>query len=243
MYIGRAGQQSGSLTPVPGVVHRVAWNAAGELLAAAGLGTGGAISVWADATAMVDEPFAAGARLVRTFSAPGQGWFGRMTWDPSGRLLAVGRNSDEFTVSDVTSGETVQTFPAHPGSPTTEAHWKDDLLVTVSGWPDRTFRIWGEHAPTESSPTSTIIVRAEGPMVQQASGLFAISLSGPDNRQLARGTARLDESGRCTFAKLPPGRYWLTIDTKADIGWGATPSRVEIVCRPESTEDVVIRFG
>jgi hypothetical protein len=97
--------------------------------------------------------------------------------------------------------------------------------------------------PQMPSPTSTIVVRAEGPMAQQARGLFAISLSGPDNRQLARGTARLDESGRCTFAKLPPGRYWLTIDTKADITWGATPSRVEIVCRPDSAEDVVIRFG
>jgi Anaphase-promoting complex subunit 4 WD40 domain len=243
VYIGKDGQQSRSLTPLQGAVHRLAWNATGELLAAAGFGTGGAISVWAEATVMVDQPFGAGARLVRTFPAPGQGFFERMTWDPSGQFLAVGTSSGEFTVSDVASGEIMQRFAAHPGSPTTEAHWKGDLLVTAGGWPDRTFRIWGENAGAEPAPTSGIVVRAVGPMAQQARGLFAFSLSGPDNRLLARGTARLDESGRCTFSKLPPGRYWLTIDTKADITWGATPTRVEIVCRPDSTENVVIHFG
>ena len=90
---------------------------------------------------------------------------------------------------------------------------------------------------------SGIVVRAEGPMASQARTPFGISLSGPDDRNLARGTAKLDESLRCTFANLPPGRYWLTIDTKADIAWGATPSRLEIVCRPDSIENVVVRFG
>jgi hypothetical protein len=77
------------------------------------------------------------------------------------------------------------------------------------------------------------------PLASQARGLFEFSLSGPDDRHLARGTAKLDESLRCTFAELAPGRYWLTIDTKADIRWGATPSQVEIGCPPGSTQDVV----
>ena len=89
---------------------------------------------------------------------------------------------------------------------------------------------------------TSIVVHAEGPMASQARALFTIILSRPDDPHVHR-TAKLDDSLQCTFTELAPGHYWLTIDTKADIGWGATPSQVEIVCPPGSTQDVVVRFG
>jgi hypothetical protein len=90
---------------------------------------------------------------------------------------------------------------------------------------------------------TSIVVHAEGPMASQARALFTIILSGPDDPHLARRTATLDDSLQCTLTELAPGHYWLTIDTKADIGWGATPSRVEIVCPPGSTQHIAVRFG
>jgi hypothetical protein len=90
---------------------------------------------------------------------------------------------------------------------------------------------------------TSIVVHAEGPMASQARALFTIVLSGPDDPHLVHRRARLDDSLQCPLTELAPGHYWLTIDTKADIGWGATPSQVDIVCPPGSTHDVVVRFG
>jgi hypothetical protein len=111
VYIGKDGQQSRSLTPLQGAVHRLAWNATGELLAAAGFGTGGAIPVWADATVMVDESFGAGAvgahiprARARVLRADDLG--------SVGPVLAVGISSGDFTVADVASGEIMKTFAA-----------------------------------------------------------------------------------------------------------------------------------
>jgi hypothetical protein len=90
---------------------------------------------------------------------------------------------------------------------------------------------------------STLVVHATGPLATQARTLFTVFLDGPDNPQLSRGTGRFDTSSTCTFNDLPPGQYRLTVDTKADIGWGASPSRVDIACHPNVTAEVLIRFG
>lgn len=90
---------------------------------------------------------------------------------------------------------------------------------------------------------STLVVHATGPLAAQARTLFAVFLDGPDNRSLSRGTGRFDASLTCTFADLPAGQYRLTVDTKAEIGWGASPSHVAVACHPNVPAQVLIRFG
>lgn len=86
-------------------------------------------------------------------------------------------------------------------------------------------------------------MHASGPQAQQAQSLDTLFLRGPDDSNLQHGTGRFDSSLTCTFPTLPVGRYWVTADTKADVGWPVTPSRAEAVCQAFQVAQVIIRFG
>lgn len=91
--------------------------------------------------------------------------------------------------------------------------------------------------------TGGIAVHASGPQAQQAQNLYTLFLRGPDDPNLQHGTGRFDSSLTCTFPTLPVGRYWVTADTKADVGWPVMPSRAEAVCQAFQVAQVIIRFG
>jgi hypothetical protein len=91
--------------------------------------------------------------------------------------------------------------------------------------------------------TGGIAVHASGPYAGQAKGLYTLFLHGPDDPNLQHGTGRFDSSLTCTFPTLPLGRYWVTADTKADVGWRVMPSRAEAVCQASQVAQVIIRFG
>ena len=78
--------------------------------------------------------------------------------------------------------------------------------------------------------TCSISGRAYGSGVDKAP-VFHVSLYGPDNLQAHRGTRPFDASGRYTFTGLPPGRYRLIVDTKADVWVGPHPASRDVDCR------------
>jgi hypothetical protein len=86
-------------------------------------------------------------------------------------------------------------------------------------------------------------VHASGPHAEQAQSLYTLFLHGPDDPNLQHDTGRFDSSLTCTFPTLPLGRYWVTADTKADVGWPVMPSRAEAVCQAFQVAQVIIRFG
>lgn len=88
-----------------------------------------------------------------------------------------------------------------------------------------------------------VTVHAEGLYAEQAQSLYTLFLRGPDDPALQHDARRFDSSLACTFSKLPVGQYWVTPDTKADVGWSVTPPRAEVVCHPFQLAQVVIRFG
>jgi hypothetical protein len=91
--------------------------------------------------------------------------------------------------------------------------------------------------------TGGIAVHAWGPHAEQAQSLYTLFLHGPDDPDLHHDTGRFDPSLTCTFPTLPLGRYWVTADTKADVGWPVIPSRAEAVCQASQVAQVIIRFG
>lgn len=143
VYIDKGRAQSPALSPRPaGNMSMVEWNAAGDRIAAGGTGNGSTISVWSYPKAAVDSPFATDYQLISTFApSQGQTW-GKMTWDPSGEILAFGDNQSNFFFWDVSSGQLLKTYIPHPRSKPIEAHWKGNYLVTVGAYPDKDFRIW-----------------------------------------------------------------------------------------------------
>jgi WD40 repeat protein len=116
-------------------------NAAGDRLAAAGFGEGGEISIWRDPKQAVDSPFERKYELLQKISPPaGQPW-GKLTWDPTGQLLAFGEMST-LGIWDAASGSLLKSITAHPNSSVLEAHWKRDSLISVGAFPDKNFHIW-----------------------------------------------------------------------------------------------------
>jgi hypothetical protein len=91
--------------------------------------------------------------------------------------------------------------------------------------------------------TGGITVHAAGQYAAQAQSLYTLFLRGPDDHALERDPGRFDSSLTCTFTELPIGKYWVTPDTKADVGWSVTPPRAEVDCHPSQQAQVVIRFG
>jgi WD40 repeat protein len=142
IYICRGAAQSAALQPrTRGANHRVAWNAAGDRLAAVGFGTGGDVSIWKDPKLAVDAPGEAKYELLHTIPpAPGESW-GKPTWDPTGQLLAVGGNG-QLGIWDAGRGTLLAAAPAHPGSKVLEAHWRGTSLITVGAYPDKNFHLW-----------------------------------------------------------------------------------------------------
>jgi WD40 repeat protein len=142
VYISKGNAQSPALTPATkGSVYMVEWNAAGDRLATAGFGSGSEIAIWRDPKQAVDSPFDRKYELLQKIPPPaGQPWR-KLTWDPTGQLLAFGEMST-LGIWDAASGSLVKSIAAHPKSAVLEAHWKGDSLITVGAFPDKHFRIW-----------------------------------------------------------------------------------------------------
>lgn len=214
VYIARVGAASRSLAPLTTAVGWLSWNAAGDLLATGGLGTGGAVTVFAGAAATLDDPFGPPAS-------------------------AVGASDGSILLWQAASG-TVDTFTAHPDSAVSQTRWAGDELVTVAGYPDLSVRVWGHSVPAPPHPpTATLTVVASGPQAAAARTLFAFVVRG----RSTPAAGRLDDSQRCTFAGLVPGAYRVVADTKADVPWAVEPRAVEVVCHPGETQTVQFRFG
>lgn len=251
VYISRVGAQSRSLSPLTTAVGWLRWNGAGSLLAVGGMGAGGAIAVFAGAQASLDDPFGPPAQVAGEIPAAPMTvprWFGQGGWDPAGELLAVGA-SDGSVLLWRAASNAVDTFAGHAGSPVTETHWCDDVLVTVGGYPDRTVGVWGYGAPqppgedpAEPLPAE-VLLKAVGPRAAEARLLFDCILRGPDEQSRLAAKLRLDDALQCRFTRLSPGRYWLSVDTKADVAWPVSPRRVEVAGVAGRTEAVEIRFG
>lgn len=145
VYISKSdgSTQSPGLTPQPsGSVSMTEWSPAGDCLAAATPGTGSTILIWKDPRMAVDSPFEQKYTLISTITADSGQSLGKLTWDPSGRMLAVGDSTSNLRIYDAPSGSLLKSFPAHPNSEVTEAHWKGDQLITVGAYPDKDFRVW-----------------------------------------------------------------------------------------------------
>jgi WD40 repeat protein len=145
IYIAKADgtSQSPTLSPPPkGSVYVTEWNASGDRLAAAGFGVGGEVSIWKDPRLALESPFERKYELVRTIAPPERQWWGKLTWDPTGRWVVLGDNASNCGIWDASTGTLLKSFVPHPGSAVLEAHWKDDYLITVGAHPDKNFRIW-----------------------------------------------------------------------------------------------------
>lgn len=68
--------------------------------------------------------------------------------------------------------------------------------------------------------------------------VFAVALYGPDDLSLHRETKSFDTSGRYRFTGLPPGRYRLVVDAKADIAYGAQPKSRTVDCRNQAVQNI-----
>jgi hypothetical protein len=68
--------------------------------------------------------------------------------------------------------------------------------------------------------------------------VFFVALYGPDDLSLYRETKSFDASGRYGFTSLPPGRYRLVVDTKADIAYGAYPNSRTVDCRNQAIQNI-----
>ena len=75
-----------------------------------------------------------------------------------------------------------------------------------------------------------------------AADIFSIFLSGPDDERLYRAQARFGADGRYRFSNLPEGRYWLSVDSKADVGFGPNPSRRTVSCQGRGPSGVDFEF-
>jgi WD40 repeat protein len=142
VYISKGNAQSPALTPATkGAVYMVEWNAAGDRLAAAGFGGGSEISIWRDPKQAVDSPFERKYELLQKIPPSADQSWQKLTWDPTGQLLAFGEMST-LGIWDAASGSLLKSITAHPKSAVLEAHWKEDSLITVGGFPDKNFRVW-----------------------------------------------------------------------------------------------------
>jgi hypothetical protein len=116
-------------------------------------------------------------------------------------------------------------------------HWERRRVVEPAPNPVVTV------SPPIPARTGDIAVHASGPQAQQAQGLYTLILRGPDDPKVEHGAGRFDASLTCIFPALPPGRYWVSADTKVDVEWPLMPSRAEVECQASSVAQVLIRFG
>jgi WD40 repeat protein len=141
-YKGTRSSQSPSLLPkLRTAISLVKWNASSTSIVAAEQGPNGKINVWSNPKGSVGEIKEA-YQFVREFVPPQELWWTKMTWDPSGKLIAFGDDSFNFFIWDISSGRLLKKLTPHPKSNTLEAHWKGNYLITVGGYPDKSFKIW-----------------------------------------------------------------------------------------------------
>ncbi len=60
--------------------------------------------------------------------------------------------------------------------------------------------------------------------------VFRVALCGPDDRSHLRESKPFGAAGEYSFGNLPAGRYWVSVDTKADIMVAAHPRTREVTC-------------
>jgi hypothetical protein len=116
-------------------------------------------------------------------------------------------------------------------------HWERRRVVEPPANPVVTV------SPPIPPHTGDIAVHAAGPQAKQAESLYTLFLHGPDDPNLRRATGRFEASLTCTVPGLPLGRYWVSADTKADVGWPVTPARAEAESQAFQVAQVIIRFG
>lgn len=140
-------RQSPSLGPMSqSTVYMAEWNATGQRLATGGFGTNGPIAIWGAVKPAPAEPSFA---LLQTFTPPAGQEFRKLTWDPSGELIAFGDSQANVHIREAATGRQLATVVAHAKSKVIEAHWKGDRLITVGAFPDKSFRIWRVTKPAE----------------------------------------------------------------------------------------------
>lgn len=83
-------------------------------------------------------------------------------------------------------------------------------------------------------------VLAGGEHARDAASLYTVYLRGPDDRSKVQTDGRFDARGTCTFSGLADGRYWMLIDTKADVGYSVWPRRTEVRFGPGQPDRVRI---
>ena len=81
-----------------------------------------------------------------------------------------------------------------------------------------------------TSGSCSIAGAATGPRAAVTSA-FKLMLFGPDDDKRLRANGPMG-SGQFKFTDLPPGRYVLVPDTKADVAVTITPPRAVVTCRP-----------
>lgn len=211
IYIAKGGEaQSPSLKPSPkGSIYLVDWNHNGTLLAAAGFGAGSSIAVWKNAETAVDSPFEKKYQLTTMVEPSKNTWWTKMTWEPSGRVLAFGSSDKKFVFCDPLTGTILRTFVPHNSIPI-EAHWHGKYLVTVGNYPDKNFKVWGVRVNEDVA-----LPLAPSPTVIEAESLLASAVvsAGNASRQEMAGFGSGWSGGEQLFWRPPapvntPIRNW-----------------------------------
>lgn len=242
----QSGRQSSTLVPKPkGSVDRVAWNADGNLLASASFGHGGTLKIWKDPKKAVGSPYEKKYQMIREFNpshSPGVDWWTKMTWYPSGKILAFGDNQSNFLFQDIPSGKLLKNFIPHKGSTTLEAHWKGNYLITVGSYPDKTFRVWKVEVRKDEvrvripeQRTCTISGRLHGGSESwRITSVHALGLNVGAHTNLNQSvihSARISEDGSYILHNLPSGKYQVTTDIRADTMVGFKPTEHMVICQ------------
>jgi WD40 repeat protein len=226
------GRQSPSLTPLQGTAYRVVWSPSGNLLAVDGFGTGSAMNVFADPASKVLDPFNPKTKHLKKLKAPGNRYWTSVAWSPKGELLAYTDNSSRLFIRDINTDKLVERFTPRPKHSISDMQWRGDKLITVGN--DKKFSVWklsenGNDSSATGSGSCAISGKVFGSGVNSAS-IFSISLYGPDNKTIPRATKHFSNALNYEFSNLPNGRYWLTVDTKADTPIGPHPPERLVQC-------------
>jgi WD40 repeat protein len=141
VYIATERSQSPALSPKPkGSIYTIKWNDTDTYIAAAGFGSGGTINVWSNPKTAIG--YEKNYKLIKSFIPQGTQSWKKITWNPSGQLIAFGDDSSNFFVWRISPIKLMKKFRPYPGSDVIEAHWKDKYLITVAGYPDKSFKIY-----------------------------------------------------------------------------------------------------
>lgn len=134
-------------TPLPLDARSISitdWSPDGTLLAVGCSATpaaGTTVDLWKNVKSLVDTPFDKKAEISSSLVPPPEGSWTTMTWDPTGRTLALGDSKGTCWFLDPT-GKPLKTFVPHLGIVPGEMHWHGNRLVTWGPYPERVFKVW-----------------------------------------------------------------------------------------------------